>query len=212
MISLSILVSGLAVGHGGKDTAERIIARYELTGGGAEAVRDVFLRPSGASVSLSVIGAFFLLVAVLSFARAMQRLFEQTWELKPLSVRNTFNGLLWVSGFLAFTVLGTAIHAVLGRGVLELTAAVVNMPVSAVFLAWERLDPSGERISLRALVLFAVVGSVALAIYSVGAGGVCPAPVQQLRHPVRRDRGGLRDDLGAVRRDGRDGRLVGRRP
>ncbi len=28
----------------------------------------------------------------------MQRLFEQAWELSPLSVRNTFNGLLWIGG------------------------------------------------------------------------------------------------------------------
>ena len=38
------------------------------------------------------------MVAVLSFSRAAQRLFEQTWELKPLSVRNTVNGLLWIAG------------------------------------------------------------------------------------------------------------------
>jgi hypothetical protein len=30
------------------------------------------------------------MVAVLSFARAVQRLFEQTWELNSRSVRNTF--------------------------------------------------------------------------------------------------------------------------
>ena len=74
---------------GGKDTAERIIARYDLTGGGAEAVKDVFAPPTGSSTSLGIVGLFFLLVAVLSFTRAVQRLFEQTWELPPLSVRNT---------------------------------------------------------------------------------------------------------------------------
>jgi membrane protein len=34
------------------------------------------------------------MVAVLSVTRGVQRLVEQTWELQPLSVRNTFNGLL----------------------------------------------------------------------------------------------------------------------
>jgi uncharacterized BrkB/YihY/UPF0761 family membrane protein len=160
LISLLVLVSALAVRiGGGKDTAERIGGRHDLTGAGAEAVKDIFSRPSGTSTSLSVIGVFFLLVAALSVARAAQRLFEQTWELTPLSARNNFTGLLWIGGFLVFAAIGGTIHAVLARGALELIAALVYMPVSAVFLAWSGWLLSGERISLRALVPFTVVGS-----------------------------------------------------
>jgi uncharacterized BrkB/YihY/UPF0761 family membrane protein len=174
LISLLVLVSALAVQIGGKDTAERIVARYDLTGDGAEAVKDIFLRPSGTSTSLGVIGVFFLLVAALSFARAAQRLFEQTWELKPLSVRNIFRGMLWIGGFLVFAAISSAIHAVLGRGALELVAALVSMPASAAFLAWSGWLLSGKRISLRDLVPFAVIGAVLLAVYSVGAAVYVP--------------------------------------
>ena len=52
---------------GGKGTADRIIDRYELTGGGAEAVKDIFAPPSGTSTSLGIVGFLFLMVAVLSF-------------------------------------------------------------------------------------------------------------------------------------------------
>ena len=58
-------------------------------------MKDIF-SPSGTSTSLGLVGSLFFLVALLSFTRAVQRLFEQTWELKPLSVRNSLNGLLWV--------------------------------------------------------------------------------------------------------------------
>ena len=44
-IPLTIVVSAVASQLGGKDTADRIIDRYELTGGGAEAVRDIFAPP-----------------------------------------------------------------------------------------------------------------------------------------------------------------------
>ena len=44
-IPLTIATSSIASSLGGKDTAERIIDRYELTGGGAEAVTDVFAPP-----------------------------------------------------------------------------------------------------------------------------------------------------------------------
>src|SRR4051812_14923474 len=97
-IPLAIMASTLASELGGKGTAERIIDRYELTGGGAEAVRDVFAPPTGTSTSIGILGFLFLMVAVLSFSRAGQRLFEQAWELEALSVRNTFNGLLWIGG------------------------------------------------------------------------------------------------------------------
>src|SRR3954447_23702568 len=97
-IPLAIVTSAVASELGGKGTANRIIDRYNLTGGGAEAVTDIFSSPAGTSTTLSVAGFLFLVVAVLSFSRAVQRLFEQAWELSPLSVRNTFNGLLWIGG------------------------------------------------------------------------------------------------------------------
>ena len=79
IIPLAIVTSVVASALGGKDTADRIIERYHLTGGGAEAVEAIFAPASGTSTSLGIIGFLFLLLAVLSFTRAVQRLFEQTW-------------------------------------------------------------------------------------------------------------------------------------
>ena len=101
-IPLTILVSAVSSELGGKDTADRMIDRYELTGGGAEAVRDIFSPSSGTSTSLGIVGFLFLVLAALSFSRTVQRLFEQTWELSPLSVRNTINGLLWIGGLTVY--------------------------------------------------------------------------------------------------------------
>jgi membrane protein len=169
MIPLMIVTSAVASQLGGKETADRVIDRYELTGGGAEAVRDIFAPPSGTSTSVGILGVFFLLIAVLSFSRAVQRLFEQAWELSPLSVRNTFNGLLWIGGLALYLGLSGAIHGVLGRSRLELGAALLNMPVAAVFLIWSGRVLSAKRIARRNLIAFGVLGSVLLGIYSVGA-------------------------------------------
>ena len=168
-IPLAILISAVPSHLGGKDTAERIIDRYALTGGGAEAVTDIFAPPSGTSTSLGIIGFLFLLVALLSFSRAVQRLFEQTWELSPLSVRNTFNGLLWIGGLTVYTTLSGVIHAALGHSRLELTAALLATPLSAVFLVWSGRVLSAKRIGRQDLLPFAIVGSAMLAVYSVGA-------------------------------------------
>ena len=168
-IPLAIVTSAVSSHLGGKDTAERIIERYDLSGGGAEAVKDLFSPAAGTSTSLGLVGFLFLLVAVLSFTRAVQRLFEQTWELAPLSVRNTFNGLLWMVGLTVYLGLSGFLHAVLGRSRLELTATLLEVPVTAVFLGWSGWLLSAKRISREALTPFAVLGSAVLAVYSVGA-------------------------------------------
>jgi len=173
-IPLTIVTSAVSSQLGGRSTAERVIDRYDLTGGGAEAVRDVFSPPSGTSTGVGIIGFLFLMVAVLSFSRAVQRLFEQTWELSPLSVRNTFNGLLWIGGLSVYVALTGVIHAVLGRSRLELTAALLVTPLSAVFLVWSGWVLSAKRIARQDLVPFAIVGSALLAMYSVGAAVYVP--------------------------------------
>jgi uncharacterized BrkB/YihY/UPF0761 family membrane protein len=174
LIPLTIFASALSSQLGGKGTAERIIDRYDLTGGGAEAVKDIFAPASGTSTSLGIIGFLFLMVAVLSFSRAVQRLFEQTWELSPLSVRNTFNGLLWIGGLTVYVALSGVLHAALGHSRLELTATLLATPLSAVFLVWSGWVLSAKRIGRQDLWPFGIVGSAMLAIYSVGAAVYVP--------------------------------------
>jgi membrane protein len=169
MIPLTIVVSSVASQLGGKGTADRIIDRYDLTGGGAEAVKDVFAPPEGSSTSIGILGFLFLMVAVLSFTRGVQRLVEQTWELEPLSVRNTFNGLLWIGGLVLYLALSGILHAVLGRTRLELSAALLATPLTAAFLVWSGRVLSAKRIERQDLLPFGIFGAVLLALYSVGA-------------------------------------------
>ncbi len=168
-IPLTIVASAVASKLGGKSTAERIIDRYELTGGGAEAVQAVVAPPSGVSTSLGIVGYLYLLVAVLSFTRGVQRLFEQTWELDPLSVRNTANGLVWTGGLALYHGASGIHHARLGRSQLELSAALLGAPVSALLLLWSGRVLSARRLARDDLMPFAILGSVLLAGYSVGA-------------------------------------------
>jgi uncharacterized BrkB/YihY/UPF0761 family membrane protein len=174
IIPLTIATSALSSQLGGKDTAARIIERYDLTGGGAEAVNDIFSPPSGTSTSIGIMGFLFLIVAVLSFSRAVQRLFEQTWALNSLSVRNSFNGLLWIGGLTVYVALSGGLQAVLGHSRFDLTATLLAMPLSAVFLNWSGWVLSAKRIARRELVPFALLGSALLALYSIGAAVYVP--------------------------------------
>lgn len=168
-IPLTIVTGAITSRAGGRGPADRIIDRYGLTGGGAEAIRDVLSPPSGMSTSLGLIGFFFLLIAVLSFSRAVQRLFEQTWELPPLSVRNSVNGLLWIGGLALFVTLSGSIHGAIGRSDWDIAASLLVAPLSAVFLCWSGWVLTAKRVPWRELLPFSVLGAVLLAGYSIGA-------------------------------------------
>jgi uncharacterized BrkB/YihY/UPF0761 family membrane protein len=99
----------------------------------------------------------------------VQRLVEQTWELSPLSVRNTFNGLLWIAGLALFLALSGLLHAGLGRSRLELSAALVSAPLTVAFLVWSGRVLSAKRIERHTLLPFGIVGAVLLAAGSVAA-------------------------------------------
>ncbi|MFI1093803.1 hypothetical protein [Streptomyces sp. NPDC020917] len=152
----------------GGDIADQVIQRYGLTGGGADAVRAVF-SGEGASAGVSVFSVIFLAISTLSFARAAQRLFEQNWELKPLSVRNTRNSLGWIVSLACYAAATGALVAALGRGRLGLVAAACEAPLTGAFLIWSGWILSARRLTVRSLLPFGITAGVLTAAYSVAA-------------------------------------------
>ena len=123
---------------------------------------------------MSVLGVFLLLVAVLSFSRGVQRLFEQTWELNPLSVRNTPNDVLWIGGLVCYIAFSWWIRGLFTLSRVQVVANLVLIPMSVAFLAWSGRILSARRIEWRGLVPFALVGAGLLALCSIGAGVYVP--------------------------------------
>jgi membrane protein len=171
-IPLVIAIGTLISNVWDADIADWMVKRYELTGAGARAIEDAFTPAE--EISVSVAGGLLAVLAALSFTRALQRVFEQTWDLPPLSVRNTLNGLRWTLVFGAYAIVTGAIHAFLGQDGPDFIATVVAAPVAAVFLTWSAYTLSAKRISPRGLVPFAVIGAAGLAIYGLGAAIYVP--------------------------------------
>ncbi|MER6468651.1 YihY/virulence factor BrkB family protein [Streptomyces collinus] len=155
------------------DAADRIISRYGLSGAGADAVRSLF-SPAESSTSVGVFGVLFLVISALSFTRALQRLFEQAWELKPLSVRNTRNGLWWLLSGAVFVLATGWLYAALGETRRGLVATVCETPLSAAFLIWSGYLLSARRVGWKDLVPFGVMAAVATAVYSWGTALYLP--------------------------------------
>lgn len=174
LIPLAIIAGAFLSRGEAAGVADRIIARYGLTGGGAQAVKDVLSPAGGTSTDVSILGLFLLVVAVLSFARGVQRLFEQTWELKPLSVRNTLNDLIWIGGLVCYIGLSWFIHGLIGGGHAQVLANLVVIPLTALFLGWSGRILSAKRIEWRLLLPFAILGGALAALCEIAAGVYLP--------------------------------------
>jgi membrane protein len=174
LIPLAVLAGAVLPHVQTEGAAQWLIDRYALTGGGAEAVRDALAPSTTTNTDIGLIGAALLIIAILSFARAVQRLFERTWELQPLSVRNSFNDLLWVAGLIAYLLISGVAHREIGSSRVQVGANLLLTPVTAIFLAWSGRVLSAKRIELRSLAPFAIVASLALAVYFAGAAVYVP--------------------------------------
>jgi uncharacterized BrkB/YihY/UPF0761 family membrane protein len=145
---------------------EKLISRGGLTGAPPDAVRDVLAPTGGASTDISLIGVFLLLVAALSFSRGVQRMFEQAWDLKPLSVRNTGNDLTWIVGLVAYFGLSWWVHSLLDHSRVQIAANAVMVPASVVFFVWSGRILSAKRLGWRQLapfgILVAALGAICL--------------------------------------------------
>jgi membrane protein len=143
-----------------KSFADTLINKFELTGSAADAVHDAFGSSTTAESSVTWFGLLLLIVAALSFARAMQRLYEGAFDLPPLSMRNTNWALLWL--ILLFVV--AAVRPVIDRG------PVTGLILSAfVWLATPYLL-LGRRIHWSRLIgvsLLSALGMSGVGIYTV---------------------------------------------
>jgi uncharacterized BrkB/YihY/UPF0761 family membrane protein len=174
LIPLAVLAGAVLPHVQAEGAAQWLIDRYALTGGGAEAVREALAPSTVTNTDIGLIGAVLLVIAVLSFARGVQRLFERAWELPPLSVRNSFNDLLWVAGLMVYLVISGVAHREIGGSRVQVGANLLLTPVTAIFLAWSGRVLSAKRIELRSLAPFALVAGLALAVYSAGAAVYVP--------------------------------------
>ena len=163
-IPLTILVGSILPS---RDAADSVINRYGLSDQGAQAVRDAFAPAQGTEAGLGVFSAFLLLFAVLSFSRAVQRLIERAFELKPLSLRNTRNAALWIAGLVGFGLAEGAIAYVLQGGLVNIAGLCANVALGIAFLVWTGRLLGANRVADRDLLPFAILVTLGLLVYGV---------------------------------------------
>jgi hypothetical protein len=170
VIPLLIVVAAAASQKGPTALADRLAARFHVTGASAQSIRTLFERPPGATGAITIAGSVLLLFSLLSLTRSLQRLYEATWQLPSAGVRGTLNGvtaigLLFTSLLVLSLLVGLLRQAPAGT----VWAFLVRvLGYTAVWLVLQRLLLS-RRIPIRRLLPGAIVagaGSVAINLYS----------------------------------------------
>ena len=170
-----LMFTGSVLPHtGSSDTGERLVKRFDLGGEAAKAVHQAFSSGANVEAGLGVFATLLIIIAVLSFTRAFQRLLEQTWELPPLSVRNTKNGLLWIGTLIVYFAVETGLHALLPRGVAGLLASVVAITPLAAFLVWTGWVLTARRLTWQHFVPGALTGTAGSALFAIGSAIYVP--------------------------------------
>jgi membrane protein len=168
LIPLLVVYSAVVPRPDGEDFASELIDRFELQGDAAASVREAFTASASVADSISVISLLLLLISALSFTRALQRLYERVYELKPLGMRGTPAGLSWLVAAIVFiTVRPVVADLFEGDAVLEVS---VSLALGAVLWTMTPYLLLGRRLPGRVLLpgaALAAFGTTALALTSV---------------------------------------------
>jgi membrane protein len=169
MIPLGVVADSVVPSVDRSTLTDWIVRKFRLTGDSADLIRSVFAPPEDVRRAVSWLGVVLVIVAALSFTRALQRVYERSWRLESLGVRGTPAGLAWLLGVVIFLSIFTGIRSTL----VDWAGPVLGIGVAIGFstLLW-LLTPFillSRRIPWRALVPSAALAAVAMTALSVAS-------------------------------------------
>jgi membrane protein len=170
LVPLLILVATATSGGGARSTGDRLVARFDLSGETADAMRTLFARPPAVTGTISLVSLLVLLLSLLNLTRALQRTYEAAWGLPSRGLAGTVNGFaglsVAVTQLIVLAMLASALRGVPAGTVLT-TAARIVVGVPVWWLLYYLL--LSRRIPARDLLPGAVVaagGQVGVSILS----------------------------------------------
>jgi membrane protein len=168
---IPFLVVASAFGPGDEDLADRIVDRFGLEGSSARSVHQLFNSSGEVESAVTWVSIVILVLATLSFTRAMQRMFQRAYGTAAGGPRDMLRGLVWLAGFAAWLTVSSPLRETLedlGGVLVALTVSgatglVLWLGTPAILLGirdWRRLLPG----AIVSGILGAVAG-VASGIY-----------------------------------------------
>jgi membrane protein len=92
------LIVAAALGPGDDDLAERIVERFGLEGQSASSVGSLFAESGEVEGALTLFSVLVLVLAMLSFSRTMQHMFQRAYGREPDGIKDAALGVAWLVG------------------------------------------------------------------------------------------------------------------
>lgn len=176
VVPLLMLFASAAPRRDGGDFVETLIRRFRLSGDSAAAMREAFSPPLAfATESVSLSSVLLLIVAVLSFTRTLQRLYENAFGLTTLGYRGTPWGLTWI----AMLAVATTVNPVLRSFADGLVALVIAIALASAIWGFTPYILTARRISKRQAIPAGVLAGVATTLLSIASSLWLPRTVAQ---------------------------------
>jgi membrane protein len=171
---IPFLIVSATFGSGDPDFADRVIERFDLSGEAARNVRALFNDSGEVASTISWVGVVILVLSALSFTRAVQRLFQNAYEVEPLRITDAWRGVLWLAGVAVWiAVVGPLRDELKEAGGVALAVAVSTAFGSVVWL-WTPWVLLAGGLSWRQLAPGAAVAGLAGAILGIASGIYMP--------------------------------------
>lgn len=150
----------------GRSMSQLLIDRLELDGPAAASVRQAFAPVGEVQSGVTALSVTLLLFSGLSFTRGMQRLYEGSFSLPTLGMRNTKWGVLWL---VVVTAIVTVRPMVLGglSGKLETIASLAISGALWLVTPYLLLGRRVYWLRLAPVAVLSVIGMTGVGIWSV---------------------------------------------
>jgi membrane protein len=169
LIPILLLVSALAPAGDRDVVSAAFIGRFRLTGGAADAMRQLFAHAGSSAVGL--LSGFLLVFSGISLTRRMQRMHHQAWGLEPRTgVGHALHAGLGLAALLLGIALLYVARALVGplpfSDMFLLTVSLLTSFLLWTSLPWLLLD---RRVAWRRLVPAGVLTSVCTTLYGIAS-------------------------------------------
>ncbi len=170
---IPFLIVASSVSPEDRDLADAIIERFGLEGDSARSVRALFDTVGEAETTITWVGVVILVLATLSFTRAMQRMYQRSYGTESGGPREMWRGLAWLAGFGVWVVVSSPLREGLsGIGGVFLALTATALTGLALWL-WTPAILLGIR-DWRRLLPGAIVSGVLGVLISIASGIYVP--------------------------------------
>ena len=168
LFPLLIGIISLAPATVGDALTSTLRRRFGLDGDTSQTVQHLVSSRNELHGGLTVVGLLVVLASATSFTRALQRVYENSWELPRLGVKGSLRGLEWLIGIIVYLALvGFALKLTESPAFYVTSLRALLLIVFSVALWW--LTPFVllcGRVRIRSIAATAVITSIAMLIAS----------------------------------------------